>query len=279
MRAKGGVVKGNRLDILFVQTAGGRGHDLGIGRASPRTLLPQSKLLSEISGVLSGERGITRVARRLCGPAVRAVEDFGLAGISEDWKAERERIRTEILAEGWSEEKRSFVQQYGGTALDASLLLLPLTGFLPPDDPRVIGTVQAIQRELVEDGLVLRYRPESAPDGLAGTEGTFLVCSFWLADALTMMGRWDEASELFERLLSLRNDVGLLAEEYDPRARRQLGNFPQAFSHVGLVDTARAVSDCDESRVLIPGMPRVSGRSHDGVTFVGRPSRTDRSRC
>ncbi len=170
--------------------------------------------------------------------AVRAVEDFGLAGPSESWKAERERIRAEILTNGWSEEKQSFVQHYGGTALDASLLLVPLTGFLPPDDPRVIGTVEAIRRELVEDGLVLRYRLESAPDGLAGTEGTFLVCSFWLADALTMMGRWDEASELFERLLSLRNDLGLLAEEYDPRARRQLGNFPQAFSHVGLVNTA-----------------------------------------
>jgi GH15 family glucan-1,4-alpha-glucosidase len=170
--------------------------------------------------------------------AVRAVEDFGLTGPSESWKAERERIRAEILTNGWSEEKQSFVQHYGGTALDASLLLVPLTGFLPPDDPRVIGTVEAIRRELVEDGLVLRYRPESAPDGLAGTEGTFLVCSFWLADALTMMGRWDEASELFERLLSLRNDLGLLAEEYDPRARRQLGNFPQAFSHVGLVNTA-----------------------------------------
>lgn len=170
--------------------------------------------------------------------AVRAVEDFGLTGPSESWKAERERIRAEILTNGWSEEKQSFVQHYGGTALDASLLLVPLTGFLPPDDPRVIGTVEAIRRELVEDGLVLRYRLESAPDGLAGTEGTFLVCSFWLADALTMMGRWDEASELFERLLSLRNDLGLLAEEYDPRARRQLGNFPQAFSHVGLVNTA-----------------------------------------
>jgi GH15 family glucan-1,4-alpha-glucosidase len=169
---------------------------------------------------------------------VRAVEDFGLAGPSESWKAEREEIRTEILSKGWSEEKNSFVQHYGGTALDASLLLVPLTGFLPPDDPRVTGTVEAIRRELVEDGLVLRYRPEHAPDGLAGAEGTFLVCSFWLADALAMMGRWKEASELFERLLSLRNDLGLLAEQFDPSLGRQLGNFPQAFSHVGIVNTA-----------------------------------------
>lgn len=169
---------------------------------------------------------------------VRAVEDFGLDGPSESWKAEREQVRDEILSKGWSEKKRSFVQHYGGTALDASLLLIPLTGFLPPDDPRVIGTVEAIQRELTQDGLVLRYHPEHAPDGLSGTEGTFLVCSFWLADALTMMGRVKEASKVFERLLSLRNDLGLLAEQYDPRLGRQLGNFPQAFSHVGIVNTA-----------------------------------------
>lgn len=169
---------------------------------------------------------------------VRAVEDFGLTGPSESWKAEREEIKAQILSNGWSDKKQSFVQQYGGTVLDASLLMMPSTGFLPPDDPHVTATVQAIRRELVEDGLVLRYRADHAPDGLAGTEGTFLVCSFWLADALAMMGRWQEASELFERLLSLRNDLGLLAEQYDPRSRRQLGNFPQAFSHIGIVNTA-----------------------------------------
>ncbi|ASY66591.1 Glucoamylase (plasmid) [Sinorhizobium sojae CCBAU 05684] len=169
---------------------------------------------------------------------VRAVEDFGLAGPAEEWKAVREEIRAEILSKGWNKQMQSFVQHYGGTALDASLLLVPLTGFLPPDDARVVGTVEAIRRELVEDGLVLRYRPEDATDGVSGTEGTFLVCSFWLADALTMMGRSNEATELFERLLSLRNDLGLLAEQYDPRASRQLGNFPQAFSHIGVVNTA-----------------------------------------
>lgn len=169
---------------------------------------------------------------------VRAVEDFGLAGPVESWKAERARIRDQILAHGWSEVRRSFVQHYGGEALDASLLLVPLTGFLPPDDPRVIATIEAIRRDLVEDGLVLRYRPEEAPDGVAGSEGRFLVCSFWLADALNMIGRHEQACELFDRLLSLRNDLGLLAEEYDPRSGRQLGNFPQAFSHVGLINTA-----------------------------------------
>ena len=169
---------------------------------------------------------------------IKAVEDFGLSGPVERWREVREAIREDVLANGWNEARGSFVQSYGGDALDASLLLIPLVGFLPPDDQRVVATVEAIQRELVDDGLVLRYRPERAPDGVSGGEGTFLVCSFWLADALTMMGRVDEAEALFEHLLSLRNDLGLLAEEYDPRAGRQLGNFPQAFSHVGLVNTA-----------------------------------------
>ncbi len=170
--------------------------------------------------------------------AVKGVEDFGLWGPVEDWKAERDKIRDEILSLGWNEKRQSFVQYYGGEALDASLLLIPTMGFLPADDPRVASTVDAINRDLTEDGLLLRYRPEEATDGVSGGEATFLVCSFWLADALSMVGRHDEAQELFERLLSLRNDLGLLAEEYDPRAKRQLGNFPQAFSHVGLVNTA-----------------------------------------
>jgi GH15 family glucan-1,4-alpha-glucosidase len=169
---------------------------------------------------------------------VRAVEDFGLSGPVDAWKGERDALRQEILSQGWSNEKGAFVQSFGGTALDASLLLMPLTGFLPPDDPRVLGTVAAIRRELVRDGLVLRYLAEEADDGLAGEEATFLVCSFWLADVLTMMGQTEEAAALFEHLLSLRNDLGLLAEQYDPRLKRQLGNFPQAFSHLGIVNTA-----------------------------------------
>jgi GH15 family glucan-1,4-alpha-glucosidase len=170
--------------------------------------------------------------------AIKGVEDFGLSGPVESWRDTREMIRRQILEHGWSDKLKSFVQHFEGDALDASLLLVPVVGFLPPDDPRVISTVEAIQRDLVEDGLVLRYRPEETADGLRGHEGTFLVCSFWLADALCMIGRLDEASALFERLLSLRNDLGLLAEEYDPRAGRQLGNFPQAFSHVGVANTA-----------------------------------------
>ena len=169
---------------------------------------------------------------------VKAVEDFGLEGPVEDWRRIRDEIRADIEANGWSEARGSFVQSYDSEALDASLLLIPTMGFLPPDDPRVIATVETIQRELVEGGLVLRYRPEHTDDGLSGHEGTFLVCSFWLVDALCMIGRLDEAEALFEHLLSLRNDLGLLAEQYDPADGRQLGNFPQAFSHVGLVNSA-----------------------------------------
>lgn len=169
---------------------------------------------------------------------VKAVEEFGLSGPVDRWRRIREEIRADILANGWSETRGSFVQYYGADALDASLLLIPTVGFLPPGDPRVVATIEAIQRDLSEDGLILRYRPEATPDGLQGGEGTFLVCSFWLVDALTMIGRLDEAEALFEKLLSLRNDLGLLAEEYDPVSGRQLGNFPQAFSHVGLVNAA-----------------------------------------
>jgi GH15 family glucan-1,4-alpha-glucosidase len=150
----------------------------------------------------------------------------------------REEIHADICRHGWNEDKRSFVQHYDSPALDASLLLMGEVGFLPPEDPRFIGTVDAIERELMVDGLVLRYRAGDTPDGLPGDEGVFLPCSFWLVDAYTMIGRHDDALSLFERLLSLRNDLGLLAEEYDPRIGRQLGNFPQAFSHIALINSA-----------------------------------------
>lgn len=170
--------------------------------------------------------------------AVKGVEMFGLDGPVQRWRALRQAIAEDVWKHGWSSEKRSFVQYYGGTALDASLLLMAEVGFLPPADPRFLGTVAAIERELMVDGLVLRYRPEQADDGLPGGEGVFLACSFWLADAYCLLRRHDQARELFERLLELRNDLGLLAEEYDPHARRLLGNFPQAFSHVALINTA-----------------------------------------
>jgi len=171
--------------------------------------------------------------------AISGVEQDGLEGPLEEWRALRARIHADICHHGYDAGRNSFVQQYGSKQLDASLLMLPIVGFLPPSDPRIVGTVEAIRRELSVDGFVLRYRTETGVDGLLGGEGAFLPCTFWLADALALMGRRDEATEIFERLLSIRNDVGLLAEEYDPHARRQLGNFPQAFSHVGLINTAQ----------------------------------------
>jgi GH15 family glucan-1,4-alpha-glucosidase len=170
--------------------------------------------------------------------AVKAVEGFGLAGPVERWRTLRAHIHDEVCRRGYDPARGSFVQSYGARALDASLLLMPLVGFLPATDPRVRGTVEAIQRHLSMDGLLLRYNAAASDDGLPPGEGAFLACSFWLADNLVLQGRRDEAHALFERLLALRNDVGLLAEEYDPCAGRMLGNFPQAFSHVALVNTA-----------------------------------------
>ncbi len=170
--------------------------------------------------------------------ATRGAEEFHLPAKLDEWRALRQRIHDSVCREGFSAETHSFVQYYGGTALDASLLLLPIVGFLPADDPRIRSTVEAIQRELTVDGLVMRYRTHDGIDGLPPGEGVFLACSFWLADNLALQGRRDEARALFERLLGLCNDVGLLAEEYDPRNRRQLGNFPQAFSHLALINTA-----------------------------------------
>ncbi|MBX6322471.1 MAG: glycoside hydrolase family 15 protein [Rhodospirillaceae bacterium] len=170
--------------------------------------------------------------------AIKAVEQHGYDGPVEHWRMLRQRIHDDVCRNGFNTERGTFVQHYGGTALDAALLLIPCVGFLPPEDPRVCATVEAIQRELVEDGLVLRYRPNADVEGVAGREGTFLACSLWLADALQMMGRHDEAEAMFERVLSLRNHVGLLAEEYDTARGRLCGNFPQAFSHIGIINTA-----------------------------------------
>ncbi len=181
--------------------------------------------------------------------AVQAVELFGREGPVERWRAWRDEIHEEVCRRGYSEELGSFVQAYGSTRLDASLLQIPLVGFLPADDPRVLGTVGAVQRTLVRDGLVLRYETaEGGVDGLPPGEGVFLACSFWLVENLALLGRMEEARALFERLLALRNDVGLLAEEYDPGARRLVGNFPQAFSHIGLIDAAYLLSSRDGER-------------------------------
>lgn len=169
---------------------------------------------------------------------IRAVEDFGLEGPLDRWKAVRSAIHEEVCTRGFNAEMGSFVQSYGSRELDASLLLLPTTGFLPSDDPRIRGTIEAVERHLLVDGFVLRYDTATADDGLPAGEGAFLACSFWLVDAYVLLGRLDDARRMFERLLSLRTDLGLLAEEYDTRARRLVGNFPQAFSHIALVNTA-----------------------------------------
>jgi GH15 family glucan-1,4-alpha-glucosidase len=176
--------------------------------------------------------------------ALHAVQ-AGLPGPAERWGKLRDQIHQQVCAQGYNAERGAFTQSYGSAALDASVLLIPEVGFLPPDDPRVVSTVEAIQRELVADGLVLRYQlsdNETGSDGLPGREGAFLACSFWLVNALHMIGREDDAHELFERLLALRNDVGLLSEEYDPRYGRQVGNTPQAFSHVPLIQAALNLS-------------------------------------
>jgi GH15 family glucan-1,4-alpha-glucosidase len=170
---------------------------------------------------------------------VRSAEEFGLDAPLDHWRSIRDTIHQQVCDRGFDAAKNSFVQYYGATALDASLLLIALVGFLPPGDPRVQGTVAAIERDLLRNGLVLRYDTGAGTDGLPAGEGAFLACSFWLVDNYILQDRYDKARELFERLLSLRNDVGLLSEEYDAVGKRQLGNFPQAFSHLALINTAR----------------------------------------
>lgn len=173
---------------------------------------------------------------------VKLIESGDVDGPLDRWRELRDEIHRDVCEKGYDPERNTFTQSYGSQELDASLLLIPQMGFLPPDDKRVIGTIEAIQRELsTTDGFVLRYPTageDAGVDGLEGDEGAFLACSFWLADDLAMIGRVDEARKLFEKLLALRNDLGLLAEEWDPRLQRQVGNFPQAFSHVPLIDTA-----------------------------------------
>lgn len=174
--------------------------------------------------------------------AVKDAEHHRLDGPVDEWKRTRDQIHAQVCSQGVDAQRDCFVQYYGASHLDASLLLIPQVGFLPASDPRVQATIDAVQRELTHDGLVQRYATETGVDNLPAGEGTFLACSFWLADALALGGRYDEAEALFERLLGLRNEVGLLAEEYEPRERHMLGNFPQALSHMALIHTARLLS-------------------------------------
>ena len=169
---------------------------------------------------------------------VKAVEEHGHEGPGDRWRAIRDEIHAEVCRDGFDPELGAFVQSYGSKKLDASLLMVPLVGFLPPHDERVAGTVAAVERTLLRDGFVLRYETDDEHDGLPPGEGAFLACTFWLVDNYALAGRLDEARSVFERLLALCNDLGLLAEEYDPERRRQVGNYPQAFSHIGLVNSA-----------------------------------------
>jgi GH15 family glucan-1,4-alpha-glucosidase len=180
--------------------------------------------------------------------AVRTLEEWPeLKGPLEEWRTLRHDIFTEVTEKGYNQDVGAFTQYYGSDKLDASVLMIPLVGFLPPTDERVISTVEAIEDNLIDHGFVLRYRTDDdgSVDGLTGREGAFLACSFWLVDCLHMIGREDDAVELFERLLALRNELGLLSEEYDPFAGRLVGNFPQAFSHVSLINSAFRLSGND----------------------------------
>ena len=194
-----------------------------------------------------GERQHFVYSKVMCWAAfdslVQGVEQFGLEGPVDRWRTVRDEIHDDVLENGYDTGQGAFTQAYGSPALDACALLIPRVGFLPFDDERIISTVETIRNELTEDGLVLRYRTDESDDGLSGHEGSFLICSFWLVDALWGIGRRREAEELFERLLALRNDVGLLSEEYDTRALRLVGNFPQAFTHLALVNCALRLSD------------------------------------
>jgi GH15 family glucan-1,4-alpha-glucosidase len=174
--------------------------------------------------------------------AIRSAEEFGLEAPLDEWRAWRQQIHDEVCAKGFNAERGSFVQYYGSKTLDASLLMIALVGFLPVADPRVQGTIAAIERELLRDGFVIRYDTVSSDDGLPSGEGAFLACSFWLVDNYVLQGRLDDARGLFEKLVKLTNDVGLLAEEYDPVLKRQVGNFPQAFSHIALINSAYNLS-------------------------------------
>jgi GH15 family glucan-1,4-alpha-glucosidase len=188
--------------------------------------------------------------------AIAAVEDHGLEGPVEHWRELRDRVRAEVLTRGFDAERNTFTQHYETNEVDASLLVLPCVGFIAGDDPRMLGTIKAVEEDLLRDGLVLRYRTGSGVDGLTGDEHPFLACSFWLVQAYALAGRLEDAEALMCRLLDLRNDVGLLAEEYDPKERRMVGNFPQAFSHLALVGAANQLA-------------RVTRRRHDGPTRPG----------
>ncbi|AOY94430.1 glucoamylase [Cupriavidus sp. USMAA2-4] len=238
-------VYGEVMDALYHARLGGLRHDPAswalqralIGHLESIWTLPDQGIWEVRSGghPFTFSKAMAWVA---LDRAIKTVEMHDWPGPVSRWRALRAAIRSDVLAHGYNAARRCFVQCYGGDATDASLLLLPMLGFIEGDDPRMLGTIEAVERDLMAHGLVRRYTSEAAPDGLPGDEGAFLACSFWLADAYALAGRLQQARELFERMLRLCNGVGLLAEEFDPRRRHMAGNFPQALSHIALVNTA-----------------------------------------
>jgi GH15 family glucan-1,4-alpha-glucosidase len=238
-------VFGELLDTLYVARKAGLSPDEATWPVEQALLSHLAKIWDQPDSGIWEVRGAKRhfthskvMAWVAFDRAIRMTDEFGLIGPADDWRHIRDAIHRQVCENGYDRGLRSFVQSYGSPTLDASLLLLPLVGFLPPDDPRIIGTVEAVEQRLMRDGLLLRYEDGQGSDDLPPGQGVFLACSFWLVDSYVLLGRLEDARNLFERLLTLRNDVGLLAEEFDVRSGRQVGNFPQAFSHLALVNSA-----------------------------------------
>jgi GH15 family glucan-1,4-alpha-glucosidase len=195
--------------------------------------------------------------------AIRSADEFKLEGPIDRWRTVRDRIHADVCEKGWNAQRRAFTQAYGGDELDASLLLMPLLGFLPPRDPRIVSTMAAIEQDLLSDGFLRRYHTHKVDDGLPPGEGVFLACSFWWVDNLALQGRMDEAHAMYERLVGLANDIGLLSEEYDPQMKRFTGNFPQAFSHVALVHTGLNLMRHEEAIAGATGHPGKNDAAHE----------------
>jgi len=259
VRVGNGAVDQRQTDVLGeVMMALARGRDLGL-KETDRSWKIQRALVDdlgkhwddpdnglwEIRGPLRHFTHSRVMVWAAFDRAISGVEDHGLHGPVEKWRRLRDRVHAEVLEKGFDAGRNTFTQHYDTTEVDASLLLIPISGFLPPDDPRVLGTIAAIEADLMRDGFLLRYRTASGVDGLTGDENPFLACSFWLVQAYALAGMRDKATALMDRLAALANDVGLLAEEYDPRERRMVGNFPQAFSHLTLIGAAHALAGID----------------------------------
>jgi GH15 family glucan-1,4-alpha-glucosidase len=238
-------VYGEIADLLYQATQGGIEHEDPVRRVERAILEFLEGAWNQPDHGIWEVRGPTRhfthskvMAWVAFDRAVRTVEATGLGGPVERWKAIRDEIHGHVCAEAYDPDRNTFTQYRGSHDVDASLLMIPLVGFLPVEDPRVRGTIDAVRRSLARDGLLARYENSEDVEGVAGREGAFIACTFWLVDCLALSGRTEEARTLFERLLDLRNDVGLLSEEYDVEGHRMLGNFPQAFSHVSLIGSA-----------------------------------------